>query len=122
MKPTLYISFKTFLVKVSLFFLEDSLLNFCFFLKNNITRKHQLRTSTILNDKKLDEIDTNNSTQTNGSMLLRRHSGGTAKSKRILKRLNNSKLFTSFPNYNQIPRTTRKSIFRFLCDNGWIDI
>ena len=29
---------------------------------------------------------------------------------------------SSCPGYFQIPRTTRKRILRFLCDNGWIDV
>ena len=28
----------------------------------------------------------------------------------------------SFPDYFEIPRSTRKRILRFLCDNGWIDV
>ena len=31
-------------------------------------------------------------------------------------------LKTTYPDYEDIPRTTRKRILRFLCDNGWIDI
>lgn len=31
-------------------------------------------------------------------------------------------LQSSFPDYFNIPRSTRKRILRFLCDNGWIDI
>ena len=55
-------------------------------------------------------------------MLLRRNTTGSSNQKLLLKRLNNSKLLSSFPNYNQIPHATRKRIFRFLCDNGWINI
>jgi hypothetical protein len=101
MKPTLYISFKTFLIK------------------NNISRNHPLRPSIndSINGSELD------STSPSSNPMLLRHQNSTTKNKKILlKRLNNSKLFTSFPNYDQIPRTTRKRIFRFLCDNGWINI
>lgn len=31
-------------------------------------------------------------------------------------------LQASFPDYFKIPRSTRKRILRFLCDNGWIDV
>lgn len=31
-------------------------------------------------------------------------------------------LKSSCPSYFEIPRSTRKRILRFLCDNGWIDV
>ena len=76
----------------------------------------------MVNDSmNVDELDST-TTANNNSMLLRQQNSTPKNKKILLKRLNNSKLFTSFPNYNQIPRTTRKRIFRFLCDNGWINI
>ena len=79
---------------------------------NNNENTSANATSTVLNSNNSQLIVNQNST-TNAFHLFKSYENN--KNLTILMK-------STCPDYYQIPRSTRKRILRFLCDNGWINI
>ncbi len=79
---------------------------------NNNENTSSNATSTVLNSNN-SQLIVNQNSATNASHLLKSYENN--KNLTILMK-------STCPDYYQIPRSTRKRILRFLCDNGWINI
>jgi serine-aspartate repeat-containing protein C/D/E len=143
MKPNDYINYKTILIKNNLAYRQQNQQTDSFNLP--ATNDHSAL-STESNGTNTTTSTTNAAaaSTTSSIMLLRRHNSNiddnsygrhnvsintlNENSPSPLQfNFNKNKLMMSLmkiscPNYFEIPRSTRKRILRFLCDNGWIDV
>lgn len=93
---------------------------------NNINSNDE--NNSLLNDQSSITLSTTSSTNINSCMdniVSNTLSSDTTPNVSVLNSYENSLtalMKSTCPDYYQIPRSTRKRILRFLCDNGWIDI
>ena len=83
-----------------------------------LLRRHNSSNFLANIDENVHNNNTNNSsTQASASTSTSSSQFNFNKSKLMM-----SLMKSSCPTYFEIPRSTRKRILRFLCDNGWIDV